>query len=142
MSNIVSTRLTQDQKRKFEILANEKGLNVSILLKHIINEYITNHMSNLENNNLIHMQLINLRDDVKKLSVKEEWFEQLFYCWLENWFLSHPKIEDTENLILMAKNARNRRNEFIKKFNENVFNEDEIIYDRLFMNAQEGKKEE
>lgn len=138
-SSSLSTRLNRDIKEAFESTAKEKGLNSSMLLKHIVISYLENRKKDLEESSLIQAQLISLKEKINKLETKEEWFQQLFFCWMENWFAAHPKIEDEKQAILIAKSSRKRRDDFINAFNNAIYQDDKILYDTLFANAVEDK---
>ena len=135
-SYIISTRLNLIQKKKLTGIAKSKGISTSLLLKHIIVSYLDEKEDIIESNAMLQMQLIDVKKEVQKIGVNQEWFEQLFYTWLENWFLSHPKIDES-NAINLAKTARLRRDKFVDIFNTQLYNENKTLYDTLIANSIE-----
>ena len=58
-------------------------------------------------------------DKIEYIDAKQEFFQQLFYAWLANWFLTHPAMEEKDQKIIW-KNSVARRNEFMDKFIANI----------------------
>lgn len=135
MTLTVSTRLTLLQRKKLDGIAKSKGISISLLIKHIIVSYLEEHENLLDTNNILQMQILDIKEEIKKVATNQEWFEQLFYTWLETWFMNHPKIEN--NRLELAKEARNRRNKFIEIFNTKLYIENGNLYDRLIAESLE-----
>lgn len=135
-STTVATKLSNTELNLFKAKALEKNYTTSELLREIILKYLDNDVCH---ENLLQSSMLNLMKKIDVLASKQEFFEQLFYCWLAQWFLTHPKIEEDEKTII--KNSINRRNDFINSFIANVYNENEELYELLFANKVEEDTE-
>lgn len=136
-SNIASCRLNTDQIRRLDAKANEKGLPRSMMIKHIILEYLDR---DIEHVNLIQASIMNLQDEVHKSSRKTEFFMQMFYSWLVNWFASNPRQENVSETFIQDSIAR--RDNFAKNFTEEIYNDATELFESLFADTVEHQKEE
>jgi hypothetical protein len=134
--SVVSTKLSTSQLNLFKAKAMEKNYSTSELLREIVLQYLDNDVCH---ENLLQSSMLKIMEKVDNLDAKHEFFEQLFYCWLAQWFLTHPKIEEDQKTII--KNSINRRNDFINSFIANVYNENEELYELLFANKVEEETE-
>lgn len=134
----VSVRLSKKDANRLKNKAIENNMTKAILLKKIILDYLD---KDITHTNILQEQMINLNEKIDKLDTKNEFFEQLFYTFLENWFAAHPRIDNSDNSIL-HKAAVNRRNEFIRIFISDIYNDNGELYDILFANHVEGETDE
>lgn len=135
-SNVASCRLNTDQIRKLDAKACEKGLPRSMMIKHIILEYLDR---DIQHTNLIQASIMNLNDEIKKNSRKTEFFMQLFYSWLVNWFASNPKPEDVSETFI--KDSITRRDNFAKNFTEEIWNDATELFESLVSDNVEHQSE-
>ena len=131
-STVVCTKLSNSELNLFKAKALEMNYSTSELLREIILKYLDNDVCH---ENILQSSILKVMQKVDALGAKQEFFEQLFYCWLAQWFLTHPKVEEDEKIII--KNSINRRNDFINSFITNVYNENEELYELLFANKVE-----
>ena len=75
-------------------------------------------------------------EKIDRTSQKQELFQQLFFCFLSNWFLQHPKI-DEQNAAVLRESAIERRNSFIQGFLNNFYSESGELFDILLANQNE-----
>lgn len=136
-SNIASCRLNTDQIRRLDAKANEKGLPRSMMIKHIILEYLD---KDIEHINLVQASIMNLQDEVHKSSRKTEFFMQMFYSWLVNWFASNPRQDNVSDTFLQ--DCISRRDSFAKNFTEEIYNDSTELFESLFADNVEHQKEE
>ena len=131
-STVVCTKLSNSELNLFKAKALDMNYSTSALLREIILKYLDNDVCH---ENILQSSILKVMQKVDALGAKQEFFEQLFYCWLAQWFLTHPKVEEDEKIII--KNSINRRNDFINSFIANVYNENEELYELLFANKVE-----
>lgn len=136
-TSIACTRLNTDQIRKLDLKASEKGLSRSVLVKHILLSYLDKET---EHTNIIESALITVMEKLDRNSQKQELFQQLFFCFLSNWFLQHPKLEE-KNIDVLAKSAAERRDAFVKGFISNFYNESGDLFDMLLASSNEKETE-
>lgn len=134
--NTISTRLNDTQYKLFKIKAIEKNYTTSELLREIILKYLDKDMSH---ENLLQASMVNTMKKIDQLNDKTEFFQQLFYCWLSQWFLTHPKLEE-KNQNIIIKNSIVRRNEFISRFIGSVYDQNQELYEILFANKAENEE--
>lgn len=134
--NTISTRLNDTQYKLFKIKAIEKNYTTSELLREIILKYLDKDMSH---ENLLQASMVNTMKKIDQLNDKTEFFQQLFYCWLSQWFLTHPKLEE-KNQNIIIKNSIVRRNEFISRFISSVYDQNQELYEILFANKAENEE--
>lgn len=137
-NNTISTKLNETQLKLFKTKALEKNLTTSELLRQLIINYLD---SEVTHENILQSQLVKVMDKIEYIDAKQEFFQQLFYAWLANWFLTHPAMEEKDQKIIW-KNSVARRNEFMDKFIANIFNEDEELYEHLFANKVEDETDD
>lgn len=136
-SNTASCRLNTDQMRKLDAKAKEKGLPRSMLIKHIILEYLD---KDIEHVNLIQASIMNLQNEVEKSSRKTEFFMQMFYSWLVNWFASNPRQENVSEAFI--KDSISRRDNFAKNFTDEIYNDATELFESLFADNVENQRTE
>lgn len=134
--NTIATRLNDTQYKLFKIKAIEKNYTTSELLREIILKYLDKDMSH---ENLLQASMVNTMKKIDQLNDKTEFFQQLFYCWLSQWFLTHPKLEE-KNQNIIIKNSIVRRNEFISRFIGSVYDQNQELYEILFANKAENEE--
>lgn len=136
-SNVASCRLNTDQMRKLDAAATEKGLPRSMMIKHIILEYLDRDIQHV---NLLQASIMNVNAEIQKNSRKTEFFMQLFYSWLVNWFASNPRPTDVSETFI--KDSIARRDTFAKNFTDEIYNETTELFESLFADNIEHQKEE
>lgn len=135
-TSTAACRLNTDQMRKLDRLAEDKGIPRSMMVKHIILEYLDR---DIEHVNLIQASIMNLQDEVHKSSRKTEFFMQMFYSWLVNWFASNPRQENVSETFIQDSIAR--RDNFAKNFTEEIYNDATELFESLFADTVEHQKE-
>lgn len=135
-NNTISTKLNDSQLKLFKIKAMEKNYSTSELLREIILKYLDKDMSH---ENLLQASMVNTMKKIDQLNDKTEFFQQLFYCWLSQWFLTHPKLEEKDQKIII-KNSIVRRNEFVSRFIGSVYDQNQELYEILFANKAENEE--
>ena len=137
ISTVCSCRLNSDQIRRLDAKAMEKGLERSVLVKYIILEFLD---KDIEHTNLLQSAITNVANLIEKNSRKQEFFQQLFYSWLVNWFAVNPTPSDTSEAFV--KSTIERRNTFAKNFMEDIYNDATELYESLFADSVENQSEE
>lgn len=136
-TSIASCRLNTDQMRRLDAKAKEKGLERAMLIKYIILEYLDKE---IEHVNLMQAAITNVSEKIDKNSRKLEFFQQMFYSWLVNWFAVNPTPEDKSETFVKA--SIERRNAFAKNFSEDIFNDATELFEMLFADSAEEQSEE
>lgn len=136
-TSVASCRLNTDQMRRLDAKAKEKGLERSILIKHIILEYLD---KDIEHINLMQASLMNIGEKIDKNSTKLEFFMQMFYSWLVNWFAVNPTPPDTSETFVNA--SIKRRDSFAQNFCDDIFNDATSLFENLYQNTVEGDTDE
>ena len=135
-TTILGTRITIKQKKKFDSLANEKGMSSSLLLKQIVVDYIEDETKKITDFDILNTLFLEQKKKIEQLSVSQEYFTQLFNFWLNTWFMSHPKIND-ETYKEKMNMAIKRKDDFINLFNEKGYDENKTLFQINFMNEIE-----
>lgn len=135
-TTILGTRITIKQKKKFDSLANEKGMSSSLLLKQIVVNYIEDETKKITDFDILNTLFLEQKKKIEQLSVSQEYFTQLFNFWLNTWFMSHPKIND-ETYKEKMNMAIKRKDDFINLFNEKGYDENKTLFQINFMNEIE-----
>ena len=132
----LTTRVTKEQRKKFELLAKEKGMSPSLLLKQITLDYIEDETKKITDFDILNTLFLEQKKKIEQLSVSQEYFTQLFNFWLNTWFMSHPKISD-ETYKERMNMAIKRKDDFINLFNEKGYDENKTLFQINFMNEME-----
>lgn len=135
-TNTASCRLNTDQMRRLDAKAKEKGIERAMLIKYIILEYLD---KDIEHANLMQAAITNVSDKIDKNSRKLEFFFQMFYSWLVNWFAVNPTPEDTSEAFINA--SIERRNVFAKNFSEDIYNDATELFESLYSDNVEEQEE-
>ncbi len=136
-SSIASCRLNTDQLRLLDAKAAEEGLPRSMYIKHIILEYLD---KDITHTNLLQASIMNVNTEIQKNTQKIEFFMQMFYSWLVNWFAANPKPEDVSETYI--KESISRRDAFAKNFAEDIYNDSAELFESLFADSVESQTEE
>lgn len=120
-----STRLSEAQTKKLDILASQNNLNRSLYIKKILIDHIDNYY---ENTNILSKNVFQNNQKIDELKNSVNLLTQFFYNWLANWFASHPKINNNNKI---AEDGIDRRNKFTEYFLEELFEENENLFSLL-----------
>ena len=126
-TNTASCRLNTDQMRLLDMKAREKGLPRSMYIKDVL---LRSLEEDVEHINLLQSGLMHVQDELRKNNQKLEFFQQMFYSWLVNWFASNPKPENVSETFIKESIAR--RDAFAKNFAEDVFNDATELFEMMF----------
>ena len=132
----IGTRLNPKQKKEFDLLAKEKGMSTSLLLKQVILDYLEDETKKITDFDILNTLFLEQKKKIEQLSVSQEYFTQLFNFWLNTWFMSHPKIND-ETYKEKMNMAIKRKDDFINLFNEKGYDENKTLFQINFMNEIE-----
>lgn len=135
-TSLASCRLNSEQMRRLDSKAKEKGIPRSMLIKHIILEYLD---KDITHTNILQASMQKIIEKMNNVSEKQEFFQQMFYSFLVNWFASHPQINDDSESLLNS--SIERRDNFAKNFINDIYNNSDQLYETLFANSVEDQED-
>ena len=133
-TNTAACRLNTDQMRLLDMKAREKGLPRSMYIKDVILRSLD---EDVEHINILQAALMNVQDEIRKTNQKLEFFQQMFYSWLVNWFASNPKPDNVSETFIKESIAR--RDAFAKNFADAVYNDTTELFEMMFAENVENQ---
>lgn len=137
-SQILSTRISKEDFKKFDELCRNEKISRSILIKRMIKSYIEKDISETE---LLQECITKLIEDQEKQNQTLDLYLQFFEYFLTYFFEKHPDIGDvsTENKKrnILAANRKVQKMENL--FMEHIYQTDKSMFDRMFANHVEGE---
>lgn len=133
-----SIRLTNDQIKKIDTLAYEKGLSRGTYLRKIITDHINNYYEDV---NIISEIIANNTEQIKTIDNNINLLTQLLYNWLASWYSSHPQLEKNEESKKIVENGINRRDKFMQFFIAELYEHNTNLFSKLTAKTNEEKNE-